>query len=144
MAKKISALVITMLVCLSACQSLGQKAEAGHSQDELKREYKASKDDFRKKYDGKEVVVYGKADTINPSGDQVYLRLETTDSGLYGIPDVICSVDKPDADRFASQKVGKGDYVRVKGTMSVDEKDLYEIQLKSCKLVKTGIDAMSD
>lgn len=144
MTKKISAPALTLLLGLGACQSLGQKAEAGHSHDELKKEYKQSKDDFRKKYDGKEVVAYGKVDTINPTGEQVYMRMETTDSSLYGVPDVICSVDKPDADRFASLKVGKGDYVRVKGTMSVDEKDLYEIQLRSCKLVKNGIDAMSD
>ncbi len=141
----VSTAVVLLIVGLSGCSMLGKKAEAIPSHDDLKKEYKSSKDSFSAKYNGKEISVWGKVKTINPSAEQTYLRMETTNSDLNGTPDIICSVAKADTNKFEQMKVENGTYVRVKGTISIDEKDLYPIQLKSCKLETIGIsNVMSD
>ena len=145
MTKKICVLAAAVLLTsLSACQYLGKKAEAIPSIEELRREYKKSKDDFRTKYNGKEVAMWGKVDTINNLGQVANLRMESSGSDLYGVPDITCVVEKADVARFTELKVEKGTYARVKGPLSIDEKGGNTIELKPCKLVKIGLSAISD
>ena len=124
---------------IASCGMLGGK-KVYQSDGELRREYKASKDAFKNKYEGKEVVFWGKTDTVNLTGPLGIVRF-TSDSDLVDTPSIFCEVAPADIKRFQDLHVKEGDFVRVKGTMKTSDSTL---DVKNCQLVTFGLSSMSD
>jgi hypothetical protein len=95
---------------------------------EVKKEYQKSKDDARKKYDGKELTVLGTVmyrSAVNPT-----LRIGSrTNPELNTVPDVECQYDESDA---LFKNVSENQTIKVKGTLKVTDSGM---EMKPCKFV---------
>lgn len=95
---------------------------------EVKKEYQKSKDDARKKYDGKELTVLGTVmyrSAVNPT-----LRIGSpTNPELNTVPDVECHYDESDA---LFKNVSENQTIKVKGTLKVTDSGM---EMKPCKSV---------
>jgi len=118
-----------MLACLAACQGSGADKAAGLTilnVNDLNEQHKKDKEGLRAKYDGKEVVVMGRAtEDFNPS----HIYFETGDKQLdYSLQadrsketwvGVDCKVDAANKDKFAGIK--KDDVFAVKGVFHLTQ-----------------------
>ena len=137
----LSVLVASVLALSSACGMLGPK-KVFQSEDDLRLEYKKSKDEFKAKYDGKEVSATGRAGIMSISEDGpgiVYFEANTAES-VSGAPSISCYVNSEDAPRFKELKVEKGTLMRVKGKMKLEEGSM---RFEDCKLEQVGASALS-
>lgn len=137
----LSVFVASLLALSSACGTLGPK-KVFQSEDDLRREYKKSKDEFVAKYDGKEVSATGRAGIVGVSEDSagvVYFETNT-DESVSGAPSISCYVNSEDAGRFNELKTAKGTLMRVKGKMKLEGGAM---RLEDCKLEQVGPSALS-
>jgi hypothetical protein len=119
-----SILAVTLVaVCLLACQYLSPKKNAGLTVlnvNDLNDQHKADKEALRAKYDGKEVIVLGRAiEDFNPNhvyfeiGDKqlnINLQADASKETWVGVD---CTVTAANKDKFAGIK--KDDVFTVKG-----------------------------
>ena len=138
----LTAITAATLMTTTSCGMLGGNKVMIPSEDDLRREYKASQADFKAKYDGKEISAWGKASVMDLSAPViVHFDNSGSDSSVDGTPYISCYVDSADVARFKELKVDAGDYMRLKGTMKLETGSM---RLDHCKLDKIGIYAMSD
>ncbi len=122
---------------LMACKG---KKESVPFEDDLKKEQMASKENFLKKYNGKEISVFGKVDELDLTS-AAHLRFESNVHEAKAFTSIYCRIDDADQARFQQLKAGKGTYARVGGTVKADGE--LEFELEHCKLEAIGTDAMS-
>jgi hypothetical protein len=114
-------------VCLLACQYLGVKKEAGLTVlnvNDLNDQHRKDKDALRSRYDGKEVIVMGRAvEDFDPNhvyfeiGDKQLTFSLQADKSQETWVGVDCKVDAANKDKFAGIK--KDDVFAVKGIFHV-------------------------
>ena len=125
--------------------SCGGKADTPpgfvHSNGEIRREFKKSPGDFRSKYNGKEVAVWGTVEVVDLTGDVGLVRFKETEVDLSGTPTIRCEVEKANFSEFTDKKVAAGMQIRIKGTLDLTPSTM---DLKHCRLEKTGAAAVSD
>ena len=124
------------LAALMACKA---KRESVPSQDDLKKEQMASKENFLKKYNGKPLSIFGKVDDLDLSGAP-HLYFESDVHEAKAFTSMYCRIDDADQARFKQLNVGKGSYARVGGTVKADGE--LDFELQHCKLEAIGTDAM--
>ena len=118
-----------MAVCLLACQLTGADKASGPSVlnvNDLNDQHKQNKEDLRAKYDGKEVIVMGRAvDDFDPNhvyfemGDKtltVSLQADRSKETWVGVD---CKVAAADKDKFAGVKAD--DVFAVKGIFRITQ-----------------------
>jgi hypothetical protein len=138
---KLTVLLGAAVALSASCGMVGAK-KVFPSEDDLRREYKASSDNFKAKYEGKEVSAWGRAGimSMTDSGGIVYFEANS-DSSVSGAPSISCYVDSEDSARFKELKVETGTLIRVKGKMKLEGGAM---RLENCKLEKVGSSALSD
>jgi hypothetical protein len=138
-------LTLVIVAASLATASCGGSKETGNgfvpSNGELRREYKKSPLAFTKKYDGKDIEVWGTAEFVDLTGERGSVKFKETEVDLSGSPTINCIVEKSDFGSFTSQKAAPGMMIRVTGKMQLDPAWM---NLKSCRLVKTGAAAASN
>ena len=115
--------------CLSGCQSTAGDKAAGMTilnVNDLNDEYGKDKEGLRTKYDGKEVVVVGRAISgFDPEAfygaDMQRLSLSADSSRPAGVG-VVCEVKQADAEKFG--KIPADATVAVKGVLHVNNMTL--------------------
>ncbi|HEX8748673.1 MAG TPA: hypothetical protein VF717_15990 [Pyrinomonadaceae bacterium] len=126
--KKILGLAVLAAMCLTGCGALGGKTDELTDINEVKKEYKKSPDEARKKYDGKELTVLGKVayrSTVNPT-----IRVGTSsDPELSGVPDIECHYDQSDP---LFKNVTDNQVIKVKGVLKITASGM---EMKPCKFV---------
>ena len=138
---KLSVLMTISFAVTTSCGMLDAK-KLYPSEDELRKEYKQSKDQFKAKYNGKEVSVFGRTDGSIPDDGLAIVRFQSsTDDSVSGTPSITCYVTSDDVPRFKQLNVENGTLIRVKGKMEVGE---HTLSLNDCELVKAGATALSD
>ena len=119
-----SVMAATLLgVCLLACQYLGTKKQAGPTVlnvNDLNAQHQKDKEALRTKYDGKEVIVMGRAiEDFNPNhvyfqiGDKqlsISLQADKSQQTWVGVDCVVTAANK---DKFTG--ISKDDVFAVKG-----------------------------
>src|SRR5882724_8917996 len=88
-------LVVLVVLFFTACGVIGGKKDEVTDISEVKQEYKKSKDEASKKYEGKELTVLGTVmyrSAVNPS-----IRIGLSgDAELATVPDIDCQYDESD------------------------------------------------
>lgn len=139
---KLTILFSAAVALLASCGMFGAK-KVFPSEDDLRREYKESSDNFKAKYDGKEVAVWGKAGIMSLTDSFSIVNFESnTDSSVSGTPSITCYANSEDsARRFKELKVEPGTLIRVRGKMKLEGGSM---RLEECKLEKVGSAALSE
>ncbi|MEP6787514.1 MAG: hypothetical protein ABJB40_03725 [Acidobacteriota bacterium] len=132
--------VVAAILSVMGCGMLGGSKAVIPSEDDLRREYKKSKDDFKVKYDGKEIFVWGLVGSSEPSSGILHFKTSSS-SDVDGTPYISCYIEKPDLVKFNDMHVQEGSMVRLKGTLKVEEGSM---RLNNCKLEKFGVGASYD
>lgn len=127
--KKYLGLAVLICMCLTACSGLmGKKTDELTDISEVKKEYQKSKDEARKKYDGKELTVLGTVmyrSAVNPT-----VRIGSrTNPELNTVPDVECHYEESDA---LFKNVSENQTIKVKGALKVTDSGM---EMKPCKFV---------
>jgi hypothetical protein len=124
--RKILGLTIFAVIFTASCSVLGEKKDDLTDIGEIKREYKKSADEARKKFEGKELTVLGTV--IYRSESISRLKLGTrADSSLSDTPDINCFFDESDV---MFKNVEENDTVKIKGSLKITDS---EIEMKPCK-----------
>jgi hypothetical protein len=119
--KKTLGLAILAVMCLAGCGVFGEKRNELTDISEITTEYTKSKDDAKKKYDGKELTILSK----------VYYRSPVKPSITLGDPDlkIECEFEESDA---LFKNVSENQVIKVKGVLKFTESGA---EIKPCKLV---------
>jgi hypothetical protein len=125
---------LLVVACSAGCDKLGGGGKASGTTilnvGDLGTQFFANKEALRAKYEGKEVVVLGKA---MKSFDPQFYGLDTQDLRLVADMSnpnhatITCTVRKVNADKFAGVKAGA--IIATKGVMHVKE---FGMELDSC------------
>ena len=127
--KKSLGFAVLVVMCLTACSGLmGKKTDELTDISEVKKEYLKSKDEARKKYDGKELTVLGTVmyrSAVNPT-----IRIGSpTNPELNTVPDIECQYEESDV---LFKNVSENQTLKVKGILKVTDSGL---EMKPCKFV---------
>ena len=121
-------LAVLVVLFLTACGVIGGKKDELTDITEVKQEYKKSKDEARKKYEGKELTVLGTV--MYRSADNPSIRIGLSgDAELVTVPDIDCQYDESDP---LFKNVSEKQIIKVKGVLKFTASGM---EMKPCKFV---------
>jgi len=127
--KNILGFVVLAVMCLTACGGLTGKKDELTDISEVKKEYMKSKDEARKKYDGKELTVLGTViyrSAVNPS---IRVGMSSDSEIPVTIPDIECQYEESDP---LFKNVSEKQTIKVKGRLRFTDSGM---EMKPCKFV---------
>jgi hypothetical protein len=119
--KKALGLAILAVMCLTGCGIFGEKRAELTDVSEIQKEYAKSKDDAKKKYDGKELTILSK----------VYYRSPVKPSITLGDPELRIECQFEESDPLF-KKVSEDQLIKVKGVLKFTDSGA---EIKPCKFV---------
>jgi len=119
--KKTLGLAILAVMSLTACGMLGEKRDELTDVSEIKKEYSKSKDDAKKKYEGKELTILSK----------VYYRSPVKPSITLGDSEMKIDCQFEESDPLF-KNVSDDQLIKVKGVLKFTDSGM---EIKPCKFV---------
>ena len=126
--KTILCFAILGVMCLTACGVLGGKKDELTDITEVKKAYLKSKEEARKKYDGKELTVLGTVTYRSPVNSTITIGT-SGDAELLTVPNIDCQFEESDP---LFKNVSDKDIIKVKGILKFTASGM---EMKPCKFV---------